>query len=75
MLANQQQPPPRDNFTNILRAAFYLKVMCVAFLYLHFRFVVFWHKRMCAKAAQKMLVKLIPGVNILRFVLFLKRDC
>ena len=37
------------------------KVFCAAFLYLHFRFVSFWHMKIGAKAACKMLVKLTPG--------------
>jgi hypothetical protein len=31
-----------------------------AFLYLNFRFVLFWHKKICAKATLIMLVKLAP---------------
>ncbi len=37
------------------------KVMNAAFLCLHFRFVLFWSKKIGAKAALKMLVKLTPG--------------
>jgi hypothetical protein len=45
---------------------FYEKLLCMkvtqaAFLYLHFRFVLFWRKNTGAKAAHKMLVKLTPN--------------
>jgi len=33
-------------------------VLCAAFLFLKFNFVIFWHKNNGAKAAHKMLVKL-----------------
>ncbi len=48
------------NFTNILRAAFCTKVFPTAFWYLNFRFALFWRKKIIAKAALKMLVKLTP---------------
>jgi len=37
------------------------KVLCAAFLYLQFGFVIFWRKDYGAKAAHKMLVKLTKG--------------
>ncbi len=37
------------------------KVFCTAFMYLQFRFVIFWQKNFGAKAAHKLLVKLTPG--------------
>ena len=43
---------------------FRTKVTCVAFLYIHFRFVLFRRKNIEAKAAQKMLVKLTIFVNL-----------
>ncbi len=39
---------------------FRTKVSYEAFLYFHFRFVLFWHKNISTKAARKMLVKLTP---------------
>jgi hypothetical protein len=39
------------NFTNILRVAFLLRKFCgQVLLYLHFWFVLFWHKKISAKA-------------------------
>ena len=35
-----------------------MKVFPAAFLYIHFRFVLFWRKEIYAKVARKMLVKL-----------------
>jgi hypothetical protein len=49
------------NFTNILQAAFYTKVLCAPFMYLQFGLAIFWQKDFGAKAAHKMLVKLTPG--------------
>jgi hypothetical protein len=40
---------------------FHAKAFCAAFMRLQFGFVIFWQKDFCAKAAQKMLVKLTPG--------------
>ncbi len=45
-------------FTNILRVAFSFKSFAQNFFDLHFRFVLFWRKNICVKAARKMLVKL-----------------
>ena len=42
---------------------FHTKVFWAAFMYLHFRFVLFWHKENGPKAACKMLVKLTTGLN------------
>jgi hypothetical protein len=44
------------NITNIFRAAFLYNFLQTAFFYLHFRFVIFWPK----KLPQKMLLKLTP---------------
>jgi hypothetical protein len=41
------------NFTNILHAFFCSKVLCEAFLYLHFRFELFWRKNIGANALIK----------------------
>jgi hypothetical protein len=49
------------NFTNILRELFGTKVLPAAFLYLHFRFVLFWCKNIGAKAVRKFEVKLTTG--------------
>jgi hypothetical protein len=51
---------PGVNFTNI-RADFLYKRSACSFLYLHLRFVPFWHNNIDAKVALKMLVKLTPG--------------
>ncbi len=40
---------------------FRMIILCAAFLYSHFRLVLFWHKHISVKAALKMLVKLTPG--------------
>jgi hypothetical protein len=53
---------PSVNFNNILQAAF-SKVFCAAFFYLQFGFLIFWQKKVVAKAAHKMLVKSATGVN------------
>jgi hypothetical protein len=52
------------NFANILRTAFCTKLLRGAFLYLNFRFVLYWGKNISAKAAHKMLMKLTPGVTL-----------
>ena len=39
------------------------KVFCAAFMCLQFGLVIFWRKDFGAKAAYKMLVKLMPGVD------------
>jgi len=39
------------------------KVICKAFMYLQFGFVICWQKEIGAKAARKMLVKLTAGVE------------
>ncbi len=54
-------------FTNILRAAFSNKSFCAAFMFLQFRFVIFWQKDFGAKAAHKMLVKLTPGFHLHKY--------
>jgi len=46
------------NFTNILQAAFCMKVFCVVFICLQFVFIIFWQKEISPKAAHRMLVKL-----------------
>jgi len=56
------------NFTNILRAAFFTKVFCAAFLYLQFGYVIFWLKNVGAKAVHKMLVKLTTDSSTWRSV-------
>ncbi len=45
---------PGINFTNILRAAFRMKVFCAALMCLQFRFVIFWRKDFGAQSAHKM---------------------
>jgi len=40
-----------------------MKVLCTAYLYLQFCFVIFWQKNIGAKGASKMLMKLTTGVN------------
>ncbi len=40
---------------------FCTKVLCTAFLQLHFGFVIFWCKNIGAKVAYKILIKLTPG--------------
>jgi len=40
---------------------FCTKVLCTAFLYLRFGFVIFWLKNIGKKVADKMLMKLAPG--------------
>ncbi len=42
---------------------FHMKVLCKAFLYLQFGFVIFWQKNIGAKAAHKMLVKFTTAVQ------------
>jgi len=51
---------PGVNFTNILRAAFFTKLLCTAFLLLLFGFGESTKVQICAR---KMLVKLTTGVN------------
>jgi len=41
---------------------FHAKVLCAAFLYLQFGFVIFWQKNISAKTAPKMLMKLTTGL-------------
>jgi hypothetical protein len=55
---------------------FCTKDFCAAFTCLQFGFVIFWRKDFDAKAANKILVKLTPGVNftnILRAVFLYER--
>jgi hypothetical protein len=40
-----------------------MKVFCAPFMCLQFGFVIFWQKDLGAKAANKMLVKLTPGLG------------
>jgi hypothetical protein len=47
-----------------------MKVFCAAFMCLQVGFVIFWLKDFGAKAAHKMLVKLIPGINVTRIFFF-----
>jgi len=56
------------NFINILLARFCTKVLCKAFLLLHFFFVIFWWKYIDDKRWIKMLMKLTPGVSVMHFV-------
>jgi len=55
---------------------FRTKVLCTAFLYLQFGFVIFWCKNIGAKAARKTLLKLIIWVNFIKFLCkaFLRTD-
>ncbi len=50
------------NFTNILQATFSYQSSLRTFMCLQFGFVIFWQKDFGAKAANKMLVKLTPGL-------------
>jgi len=52
---------PGVNFTNILWAAFSNESVLKLFYFLHFGFVIFCQKKMGAKAAHKLLVKLISS--------------
>ena len=56
---------PGIQFHRHFMCSFFLptKVFCVAFLYLHVMFVIFWQKEMGKKAACKMLVKLTTPAN------------
>jgi len=38
-----------------------MKVLCAAFLKLHFGFEIFWLKNICTKAAHKMMMQLTIG--------------
>ena len=49
----QYQNQSGDNFTNILWAAFCMKVFCPVFLYLQFLFVILWQKEICKKTTCK----------------------
>jgi hypothetical protein len=53
---------PGVNFTNILRAAFSYKSFLRSFYVLTTWVCIFWQKDFGAKASNKMLVKLTPGV-------------
>ena len=57
---------PGVNFTNILQAAFRMKVFYTAIMCLQFGFVIFRQKDFGAKAALKMLVKFTPGANVIK---------
>ncbi len=66
---------PGVNFTNILRAAFFTKLLCIAFLFLLFGFGESTQVQICAP---KMLMKLTTGVNftnIWRAAFFMKLLC
>jgi hypothetical protein len=52
------------NFTNVLNAVFMYEVASAAFLCLHYRFVLYWHKPTGAKAACRTLMKLSPGFTV-----------
>ena len=56
--ATEVEVPPCVNFTKILRAAFSYESVLSSFSLLRARFVFFWQKKIGAKAARKMLVKL-----------------
>jgi hypothetical protein len=47
---------------------FHMKVFCAAFMCLQFGFVIFWQKDFGPKAANKMLVKLMPGDRIWQLI-------
>ncbi len=55
------------NIINILCAIFCMNVLCAAFLYLHFGFIIFWHKNIGAKGTHKMLMKLTTDALCVRF--------
>ncbi len=55
------------DITNILRAAFSYKRFTRSFLYLHFRFVLPWHKNIGAKGAQKNVCKIDTRLGSLCF--------
>ncbi len=49
---------PLVNLTNILHVCFFYNSFARSFLYLHFRFVLFWYKNIGAKAALKNIVEI-----------------
>jgi len=57
--------PCSHTFINILLAFFCTKVICIAFLFSLFGFVILWKNNVGKKAAHKMLVKLTIGVNFI----------
>jgi hypothetical protein len=61
---------------NIGKIDSHTKVLCTAFKFLQFEFVIFWRKDFGEKAAHKMLVKLTPGVvfTTLHFFVTYKLD-
>jgi hypothetical protein len=65
--------PPGVNFTIFYEQLFQTNVFCAAFMCLQFGFVICCQKDFGAKAAHKMLVKLTPGVNVIK--LFLSLIC
>jgi hypothetical protein len=48
------------------RQLFHTKAFCAAFMCLQFELLIFWPKDFGAKAAHKLLVKLTPGVNLIK---------
>jgi hypothetical protein len=68
---------PGVKFINILRAGFlyesFLRSFYVLTICLQFGFVIFWQKDFGAKAANKMLVKLTPGINPTQFFMQLDK--
>ncbi len=52
-----------NNLTNILRAAFCMKVFCKAFMCLQFGVITFKQKYIGTKANRKILVKLTTGTS------------
>jgi hypothetical protein len=47
-----------------------MKVFCTAFMCFQCGFVIFWQMDFGAKAAHKMLVKLTPGVSLIKLSFF-----
>ncbi len=58
----------RCQFHQYFMSSFLYESYCAAFMCLQFWFVIFWQKDFGAKAAHKILVKLIPDCKIIRCV-------
>ncbi len=63
-IANQLQPISLTFYARI----FCTKVLCAAFLQLHFGLVNFWHKIIDAKRSHTTLMKLTPAINFINVI-------
>jgi hypothetical protein len=45
-----------------------MNVYCAAFFLLQFGIVIFWQKKICAKADRKILVKFTKGTNFINIL-------